>query len=109
MHKSTREEVERCLPHFIRLCVQRSIDSDITIDTSALEVARSFYARFPSTISEDLQEHFTEVLANLVDLASALATRLSLSMLKDYAERASVEQVSALLERSLIKSLRTDT
>lgn len=88
--------------------MQRSIDHEIAIDASALEVARAFYSRFPATMSADLQEHFTDTLSDLVDLASALAPRISLPMLKDYVARASVDQVATLLERSLVKALRTD-
>lgn len=108
MNISTREEVERCLPHFIRLCVWRSINDQIGIDASAVEIARSFHGRFPSTMPPELRDHFTVALCDLVELASALAPRISLPMLKDFVERASLEQVSTLLERSLAKTLRTE-
>lgn len=109
MNISTREEVERCLPHFIRLCVQRAIDKGIALDAAAIEVSRSFYGRFPKTIAPDVREHFTRALSDLVDLASALAPRLSVQMLQDYVARASVDQVAAVLERSLTKSLHPET
>lgn len=105
--RSIADEVERCLPFFVRLCVDSVIQTGSRLDESAVEVARELHGRFPGTISPELRLHFETTLSDLVNLVSALAPRLPPQMLSDFAEKASQAQVSATLERSLIGALRS--
>lgn len=104
--RSVADEVERCLPFFVRLCVNSVIQTGSRLDESAIEVARELYGKFPASTPADLRTHFEATLSDLVDLVSALAPRLPPQMLSDFAEKASQAQVSATLERSLIGALR---
>lgn len=100
------EEVERCLPFFVRLCVNTVVITGSALDQAAISVARDIHARLPSGVATDLRKHFEATLSDLVDLVSALAPRLPPQMLADFAERASHAQVAATLERSLRNALR---
>lgn len=104
--RSVAEEVERCLPLFVRLCVSSVIVTGARLDESAVEVARDLHDKFPVAIESDLREHFEATLSDLVDLVSALAPRLPPQMIGDFAEKASQAQVAATLERSLRGALK---
>ena len=105
--RSVADEVERCLPFFVRLCVNSVIQTGARLDESAVEVARELYGRFPESTPAELRTHFEAALSDLVDLVSALAPRLPPQMLSDFAEKASQAQVAATLERSLVGALRS--
>lgn len=104
--RSVSDEVERCLPYFVRLCVNSVIQTGARLDESAIKVASELYKRFPATIPADLRSHFEATLSGLVDLVSALAPRLPPQMLRDFAAKASQAKVAATLERSLVGALR---
>lgn len=105
--RSVADEVERCLPFFVRLCVNSVIQTGSRLDESAVEVARELYARLPAAVPAELRSHFEAALSDLVDLVSALAPRLPPQMLSDFAEKSSQAQVAATLERSLLGALRS--
>lgn len=104
--RSVADEVERCLPFFVRMCVNSVVQTGARLDESAVEVARELYSRFPDSISAELRTHFVAALSDLVDLVSALAPRLPPHMLSEFVEKASQAQVAATLERSLVGALR---
>lgn len=106
--RSVAEEVERCLPYFVRLCVNSVVATGARLDESAVEVARELHARLPATVRADLKGHFEATLSDLVDLVSALAPRLPPQLLHDFAEKASQAQVAATLERSLRGALKPE-
>jgi hypothetical protein len=107
--RSVAEEVERCLPFFVRLCVNSVVVTGARLDESAVEVARELHARLPASVKSELKDHFEATLSDLVDLVSALAPRLPPQLLHDFAEKASQAQVAATLERSLRSALRPET
>lgn len=107
--RSVVEEVERCLPFFIRLCVNSVVVTGARLDESAVEVARELHGRMPASTGADLKAHFEATLSDLVDLVSSLAPRLPPQLLSDFAQKASQAQVAATLERSLVGALRTET
>lgn len=106
---SVTAEVERCLSSFVRLCVDRVIRTGEGLDRSAIGVASDLHDGFPPAISAPLRHHFEASLAELVDLVSALASRLPPQVLRDFAERASQVQIAATLERSLRSAMRPET
>lgn len=99
--QSVSEEVERCLPYFIRLCVNGVVASGARLDEAAIEVARELHGRLPFSVAKELKLHFEIALKELVNLVSALAPRLPPQLLRDFAQRASEAQVAATLARSL--------
>lgn len=107
--QSVVTEVERCLSSFVRLCVNRVIQTGEALDKSATMVATALHAKLPSATSAALRAHFEASLAQLVDLVSALASRLPPQVLRDFAKRASEVQIAAALERSLRGAIRTET
>lgn len=107
--RSVAEEVERCLPYFVRLCVNSVVVTGARLDESAVEVARELHGRLPGAVGADLKEHFEATLSDLVDLVSALAPRLPPQLLHDFAEKASQAQVAATLERSIAGALKRTT
>lgn len=106
--QSVASEVERCLSLFVRLCVNRVIHTGDGLDRSAVVVAAELHAKFPGAISDVLRTHFEASLAQLVDLVSALASRLPPQVVRDFSERASEVQIAATLERSLRGAMRTE-
>ncbi|MCA0320934.1 MAG: hypothetical protein LCH88_23025 [Proteobacteria bacterium] len=104
--RSVAEEVERCLPYFVRLCVNSVVATGVRLDESAVEVARELHGRLPVSVKAELKAHFETTLSDLVDLVSALAPRLPPQLVHDFAEKASQAQVAATLERSLRSALR---
>jgi hypothetical protein len=104
--RSVAEEVERCLPYFVRLCVNSVVVTGARLDESAVEVARELHGRLPATVASELRDHFEATLSDLVDLVSALAPRLPPQLLHDFAEKASQAQVAATLERSIAGALK---
>lgn len=107
--RSVAEEVERCLPYFVRLCVNSVVVTGARLDESAIQVARDLHGKLPLTVKVEIKEHFEATLANLVDLVSALAPRLPPQLLHDFAEKASQSQVASTLERSLLGALRAES
>jgi len=107
--QSVATEVERCLSSFVRLCVNRVIQTGEALDKSAIMVASALHAKLPPATSAALRAHFEASLAQLVELVSALAARLPPQVLRDFAERASEVQIAATLERSLRSAIRTET
>ncbi|MBX9991373.1 hypothetical protein [Phreatobacter oligotrophus] len=104
--RSVSDEVERCLPYFVRLCVNSVVATGAKLDESAIEVARNIHRNLPAVTDPVLRDHFEATLADLVHLVSALAPRLPPEMIRDFAEKASQAQVAATLKRSLIGALR---
>lgn len=104
--RSVAEEVERCLPYFIRLCVNSVVVTGARLDESAVEIARNLHGRLPATVKPEFRDHVEAALAALVDLVSALAPRLPPQLLHDFAEKASQAQIAMTLERSLRTALR---
>ncbi|QCI63163.1 hypothetical protein [Phreatobacter stygius] len=102
------EEVERCLPYFVRLCVNSVIVTGAGLDESARIVAQELADRMKREpgMGLDLQDHFAATLEDLIQLVSTLAPRLPAQMLTEFAEKASQAQVASTLERSLIGALR---
>lgn len=103
--RSVAEEVERCLPFFVRLCVHTVIATGSRLDETAVQLARDLYFKFPAATGADLRQHFEATLSDLVDLVSTLAPRLPPQILVDFAAKASEAQIAATLERSLERSL----
>ena len=99
--RSVAEEVERCLPFFVRLCVNSVVVTGARLDESAIEVAREMHARLPVSMGGDLKAHFEATLSDLVDLVSSLAPRLPPQMLHDFTRKTSQARVAASLARSL--------
>lgn len=106
--QSVAGEVERCLSLFLRLCVNRVIRTGDGLDRSAVVVAAELHANFPRAISDVLRSHFEASLKQLVDLVSALASRLPPHVLRDFSEWSSEAQIAATLERSLRGAMRTE-
>lgn len=102
------EEVERCLPYFVRLCVNSVIVTGTGLDEAARMVAQELADRMnrEARMGDDLKEHFAATLEELIHLVSSLAPRLPGRMLMEFAEKASQAQVASTLERSLIGALR---
>jgi hypothetical protein len=107
--RTVAEEVERCLPYFVRLCVNSVVVTGARLDESAVQVARELHGRLPGAAKPELRSHFEATLSDLVDLVSALAPRLPPQLLHDFAEKASQAQVASTLERSLLSALRADS
>jgi hypothetical protein len=103
--RSVADDVERCLPYFVRLCIDKVIASGSPLDDAAVQQARDLYFKFPQGMNADLRSHFEAVLSDLVDLVSALAPRLPPQTLVDFAEKASQAQIASTLERSLERAL----
>ena len=102
------DEVERCLPFFVRLCVHSVIQTGSRLDEAAIEVARETYDRLPATTPAELRLHFETTLSDLVELVGALTPRLPPQLVRDFAEKASQAQVAATLVRSLVGALRAN-
>lgn len=102
-------EVDRCLPFFVRLCINRVVQTGETLDKSAVAVATRLHGKFPNNISDLLRGHFEASLAELAHLVSALSTRLPPEVLRDFVERASEDQVAGTLGRSLRSAMMTNS
>jgi hypothetical protein len=106
--QTVAEEVERCLPYFVRLCVNSVIVTGAGLDEAARIVAQELTDRMKreAGMAQDLREHFGSALEQLIELVATLAPRLPPQMLAEFAEKASQGQVASTLERSLIGTLR---
>lgn len=100
--RSLPDEVERCMPFFVRLCINRVIASGIRLDEAAIQMARDLYIKFPPTMDRELRLHFEATLSDLVDLVTSLAPRLPPQTLISFAAKASQVQIATTLERSLL-------
>ncbi|MBY0364572.1 MAG: hypothetical protein K2X45_21920 [Phreatobacter sp.] len=103
--RSVPDEVERCLPFFVRLCVSSVVASGMRLDEAAVQMARDLYFKFPAAMDSELRLHFEATLSDLVDLVTSLAPRLPPQTLISFAEKASQAQIAATLQRSLSRSI----
>lgn len=100
--RTVPEEVQLCLPFFLRLCVQGVVTTGARLDEAAVTVARDLHGRMVAAgAAPDLRRHFEQSLSDLVDLVSSLAPRLPPQMVADFAGKTSPARVAATLERSL--------
>lgn len=108
--RTVAEEVERCLPYYVRLCVNSVIVSGAPLDEASRHVALdlSDKMRRQAGMSGDQQDHFYATLEQLIGLVSALAPRLPPDLLRDFAEKATQAQVASTLERSLMGALKSE-
>ncbi|QCK88152.1 hypothetical protein E8L99_21510 [Phreatobacter aquaticus] len=108
--RTVAEEVERCLPYFVRLCVNSVIVSGAPLDEASRHVALdlSDKMRRQPGMSADQQDHFYSALEQLIQLVSALSPRLPPDLLRDFAEKATQAQVASTLERSLMGALKAE-
>lgn len=109
--RTVAEEVERCLPYFVRLCVNSVITSGAPLDEASRHVALDLSDRMrrQAGMTDVLQDHFYSALETLINLVSALSPRLPPDLLRDFAEKATQAQVASTLERSLIGVLRSES
>lgn len=100
--RTVPDEVELCLPFFLRLCVHSVVSTGARLDESAVIVARELHGRLVAAAAPaGLRRHFEDSLSELVDLVSSLAPRLPPQMIADFAAKASQARVAATLERTL--------
>jgi len=100
--RTVADEVERCLPFFLRLCIHSVVTTGARLDESAVTVARELHGRLvAASAPADLRRHFEDSLSDLVDRVSSLAPRLPPQMIVDFAAKSSQAKVAATLERTL--------
>lgn len=108
--RTVQDEVERCLPFFLRLCVHGVVSTGARLDESAVTIARELHGRLVAAAAPAaLRQHFEDSLSDLVDLVSSLAPRLPPQMIADFASKSSPARVAATLERTLRGRLTSRT
>ncbi len=103
---SVQQDVERCLPLFVRLCINDSLVHSMTFQESASQLRSTFLQRMPGDVSRDLADHFDHVLAQLETIMGALSQRLSVRRLQEYVDRSSELRVAETVYQTLCATLK---
>lgn len=100
------DEIDHCLPFFVRLVVEQALAEGMELDAAATIVANYYRRKMPRerAMSEDRLRFFGDALDGLVAAFAPIAPRVPLARLVDIAGQTGADALAATLSRFILQA-----